>query len=164
MAERDAVAAAGNDRISGGGCLRQAGTAHGERPHRALRFFPPLVELQERDGVQPHIAVVGNGQSHGKMVVGRQIVVPFLDAALPRPDIGAAVDGQEPLGISRLPQAAGLVKERCAVGDLMLHDDCPPVSLFSSAAPAAEENALWKYCSIRSGKKIVDNPIILAII
>ena len=130
MAERDAVAVAGDDAVPGGGGLRQAGAAHGEHAHGAFCLFPLLIKVQERDGIQPHVAVVGDGQRHGEMVVGRQIVVPFLDAGLSGPDVGAAVDGQEPLGVARLPQAALVIEQRCAVGDLMLHAGILPYLFF----------------------------------
>ena len=130
MAEHQRMALATAGGVSGGGGLRQAGAAHREHAHGAFRLFPPLVKVQERDGVQPHVAVVGNGQRHGEMVVGRQIVIPFLDAGLPGPDVGAAVDGQDPLGVARLPQAALVIEQRCAVGDLMLHAGILPYLFF----------------------------------
>ena len=121
MAEHQRMALAAAGGISGGGGLRQARPAHGKGPHGAAGHLPPLIKLQKGDGVQPHVAVVGNGQRHGKMVVGHKVVVPLLDAGGRSLDVRPAIDGQQALGVARLPEIALFVQKRCAGGDLMLH-------------------------------------------
>ena len=121
MAEHQRMALAAAGGVSGGGGLRQARPAHGKGPHGAAGHLPPLIKLQKGDGVQPHVAVVGNGQRHGKVVVGHEVVVPLLDAGGRSLDVRPAIDGQQALGVARLPEIALFVQKRCAGGDLMLH-------------------------------------------
>lgn len=126
MAEHQGIAPAGGGGGAGGRALRQTGPAHGKGPHGAFGPLPALVKMQERDGVQAHIPVVVNGQSHGKVVICDEIIVPLLDAGRRGLDIRPAIDGQKPLGIARLPEIAAAVQQGPCGGDLMLHGGTLP--------------------------------------
>ncbi len=85
-------------------------------------WFAPaaLLKVQQRDGVQPHVAVVVYGQGHGEAAIAHQVVVPLLDAHGPGPDVLTAVDGQELFAVAGLTQIAFFVQQRLGGGDLML--------------------------------------------
>ena len=125
--EHQGIAPSGDGGGAPGRRLRQAGFPHGKGPHGALGPLPPLVKVQERNGVQAHVPVVIDGQGHGEVVVGHQVIVPLLDAGRRGLDIRPAIDGQEPLGIARLPQIAAAVQQGPRRGDLMLHHSALPL-------------------------------------
>ena len=129
VAEGQVIALAGDGHIPGFGRLRQAGLAQGKGAHGALGLLPALVKVQQGDGVQAHVAVVGNGQGHGEMAVINKVIVPLLDAQRPGLDIPAAIDRQELFAVTGLAQVALFVQQGLGGGDLVLHDGSP-FSLF----------------------------------
>ena len=118
--EQDAVVPPGAVHIALLAALGQADLAVGEGLHRAFRDLPPLVEVEQGDGVEPHVAVVRNGQGQGEVAVVDAVVVPFLDAQLGGLNVAAAVDGQQGLRVAGLGQVAARVEQGAALGDLVL--------------------------------------------
>ena len=118
--EENAVVPAGAAHVAGLAALGQADAAVGEGAHRAFRDLPALVEIDEGDGVEPHVAVVRDGQGEGKVAVVDAVVVPLLDAHFAGLDVAAAIDGQQGLGVAGFGQAAARVEQGTALGDLML--------------------------------------------
>ena len=118
--KQDAVVPPGAVHIAGLAALGQADAAVGEGLHRAFRDLPPLVEVEQGDGVEPHVAVVRDGQGQGKVAVVDAVVVPFLDAQLVGFDVIPAVDGQQGLCVAGLCQVAARVEQWAALGDLVL--------------------------------------------
>ena len=118
--EQDAVVLAGAAHIAVLAALGQTDLTVGEGAHRAFRDLPPLVEVEQGDGVEPHVAVVRDGQGEGKVPVVDAVVVPLLDAHFAGLDVAAAVDGQQSLGVAGFCQVAARVEQRSALGDLVL--------------------------------------------
>ena len=103
------------------GMLRQVQFAQRQQAHGACRDLPALLQLDDRDGVHAHIAVVRDGQRQGEAAVADEIIVPFLDAQLAGADVRAAVHAQQRTGPARLGQVALCVQKRDGFRDLMLH-------------------------------------------
>ena len=118
--EQDAVVLAGAAHITVLAALGQTDLAVGEGLHRAFRDLPPLVEVEQGDGVEPHVAVVRDGQGEGKVPVVDAVVVPLLDAHFAGLDVAAAVDGQQGLGVAGFCQISARVEQGAALGDLVL--------------------------------------------
>ena len=125
VAEGQMIPLAGDGHVARRRGLRQAGLAHGEGAHGAFGLLPALLKVQQGDGVQPHVAVVIDGQRHGEAAVVDEIVVPFLDAHGAGLDVLAAVDGQELFAVAGLAQIAVFVQQRTCVRDLVLHNGSP---------------------------------------
>ncbi len=110
--------------------LRRAGghprRPHGHQAHGAFGNLGVLPKIQQRDGVQPHIAVVRDGQRQAKLAVHDQIVVPLLDPQRGRLDLVPVVHRQQLFGETRLPQVALPVQQRPRLRDLMLFHNRPP--------------------------------------
>ena len=118
--EEDAVVPPGAVHIAGLAALGQTDLAVGEGAHRAFRDLPPLVEVEQGDGVEPHVAVVRDGQGEGKVPVVDAVVVPLLDAHFAGLDVAAAVDGQQGFCVAGLCQVSARVEQGSALGDLVL--------------------------------------------
>ena len=120
--------------LAPGGAVPLLGTAwhpgapHGQEADRAPGGLPLLPKIYQRNGVQPHIAVVRNGQAQGALAVHHQVVVPLLDPQRPALCLVPLVDGQRLSGVSRFPQVAVLVQQRPRLGDLVLLYGFRPLS------------------------------------
>ena len=116
---------------TGAGAFGQAGLAHGEDPHGAFGDLPGgALERQEGDGVQTHVAVVGDGQGDAVAVVAHIIVIPFLQPCPAALDLGPVIDGQQPLGVAGFGQVAFFVQQRDDFCDLVLHKDTSMMFFF----------------------------------
>ena len=127
VAEGEGVVLPVDDRVARGGRGGQPCAPHGEGAHGTFRLFPALVEVQKRDGVEPHVPIVVDRQGDSVVVVRDEVVVPLLDARGPGADGGAVIDRQEPLGVARLAEIARRVEQRRAAGDFMLHGASLPM-------------------------------------
>ena len=125
VAEGQVIALAGDGHISGSRGFRQTGLAQRKDAHGAFGHLPPLLQLQERDGIQPHVAVVVDGQGHSKAAIINKVVIPLLDVDGAGLNVPAAVDGQELFAVTGLTQVAVFVQQRLGGSDFMLHNGSP---------------------------------------
>ena len=119
--ERQRISGRGNFARTQHRRLRQPRLSHRKRAHGAFGNLPSLVEVQKRDRIQSHVAVVGNREGNADVPVSHKIVVPLLDARFRRADLGPAVDWQQASCPAGLAQIAARVEKRRGARDFMLH-------------------------------------------
>ena len=68
------------------------GFSKGEDTHGAVGYLPALLKIQETDGVQAHVAVVGDGQRDAEAVVAHIVIIPFLESGETALDLRAVID------------------------------------------------------------------------
>ena len=138
MLEQQAVAPPGPGAAAPERALGQPCPAQRHEPHGAAGHLPSLPEVNQGDGVHPHVAVVRNGEGQGALAVHHQIAVPLLQTERDAPHLGAVVHRQQPPGPPRLGQLPLLVQQRDGLCDLMLHQSC----LLSAGVPPAFHRAI----------------------
>ena len=107
---------------TGYGGTGEVGFSHGENSHGTLGDLPGgIAEPEERDGVQTHIAVVGNGQRDAESVISNIVVVPFFQTGETAFDLFAVINRKQTLGVTGFRQISLWVQKGNCGRDLMLH-------------------------------------------
>ena len=103
-----------------GGGLRKVRFAEREHTHGTRGDLPALLKIQQRHGVQPHVAVVRDREAQRKAAVVHTVIVPLLQPQDTRLHIRAAVDREQLFRVARLGQIPGGVEQHHRARDLML--------------------------------------------
>ena len=128
----------------GGGHLH---LSHREGVEDGLRMLPRLCKIEQRNGLQPDIPIVGQGEGAGEPVAEHQIIIPFLNAEFRCLDRPAVIHLHQILRPARLNQTALYVQKRMPLSHLMISQIQSLLSNCPSFSIDIINNSRWKISS-----------------